>query len=550
MGRFFVGLKYPERRTWYPTNQKRRTGKMSFSRPNRSVATGTKNRFGDEVSPFSGLCVICVEGCVGTCEVGKSAYRGTEVIYPQPFGTITAASQKDYPIDLSCFNIMGTAVGAKGIKADSNTAIFPNVNLEVRLGNDKKIKLRMPILNPGQGSTNVAKNNWDGIAVGAALSGTIVTVGENVVGMDPEARIENGKVVHSPELERRIKSFRDWYDGYGAIVLQANEEDSSLGVLEYGIEKLGVEAVELKWGQGAKNIGGEVEIDDIDRARMLKKRGYLVLPDPDDPDIAASFGKTLHEFERHSRVGMVKEETFVKRVEQLRKCGAKYVFLKTGAYRPADLARAVKFSSLAKIDVLTVDGAGGGTGMSPWRMMNEWGIPTVYIAALAYRYTDRLAKNGNHIPDLVIAGGFSLEDHIFKALALGAPYFKAVGMARAPMTAAMVGKTLGNLISTRSLPQTVSKYGLSVDEVFAGSVDLKKKYHNRFSGIPVSAIGVYTYFERLAQGLRQLMAGARKFALEHVSRDDLASLTEEAAKISGIPYIMDVDREEVERILG
>ena len=52
---------------------------------------------------------------------------------------------------------------------------------------------------------------------------------------------------------------------------------------------------------------------------------------------------------------MVTEESFVKRVEQLRKLGAKYIALKTGAYRPADIARAVKFSSIAKIDYLTVD---------------------------------------------------------------------------------------------------------------------------------------------------------------------------------------------------
>ena len=39
---------------------------------------------------------------------------------------------------------------------------------------------------------------------------------------------------------------------------------------------------------------------------------------------------------------MVTEEGFAERVEELRKAGAKYVFLKTGAYRPADLARAVE----------------------------------------------------------------------------------------------------------------------------------------------------------------------------------------------------------------
>jgi len=56
------------------------------------------------------------------------------------------------------------------------------------------------------------------------------------------------------------------------------------------------------------------------------------------------------EFERHSRVGMVTEESFMERVQELRDAGAKYVFLKTGAYRPADLARAVKYASKAKID--------------------------------------------------------------------------------------------------------------------------------------------------------------------------------------------------------
>ena len=37
--------------------------------------------------------------------------------------------------------------------------------------------------------------------------------------------------------------------------------------------------------------------------------------------------------------------------------------------------------------------------------------------------------------------------------------------------------------------------------------------------------------------------------MEHISRDDLASLTREAAGISGIQYMIDVDREEVETIL-
>ena len=45
------------------------------------------------------------------------------------------------------------------------------------------------------------------------------------------------------------------------------------------------------------------------------------------------------------------------------------------------------------------------------------------------------------------------------------------------------------------------------------------------------------------------MAGARKFALKYVSRDDLCSLTREASEMSGIPYVMDMDKHEAETIL-
>src|SRR4030042_2728878 len=116
---------------------------MTLTRLNATAATLTKNRTGGDWCPISGMCVTGSEGCTGMCEIGKSAYRGHEVIYPQPFGIITTASQKAYPVDLSHFNIMGTAVGAAGIEADSDKAIFPNVKLETTLGGDKGIKLRV-----------------------------------------------------------------------------------------------------------------------------------------------------------------------------------------------------------------------------------------------------------------------------------------------------------------------------------------------------------------------------------------------------------------------
>ena len=526
---------------------------MAFSRVNTSAATLTKNRTEGSISPTSDMCVTCVDGCIGMCEIGKSAYRGHEVIYPQPFGVITTAAEKAYPIDYSHFNIMGGVVGAQGIEADSDKAIFPAVNLEVRFGHDNGIKLRYPWVIPGIGSTNIAKNNWEGLAVGSALAGTGLTIGENVVGMDPGSVIKNGHVTDTVDLKLRVKLFKDnQRDGYGAIILQSNIEDTRLAVQEYAIQNLGVEIVELKWGQGAKNIGGEVKITSLEKAQMLYKRGYVVLPDPTDPDVIEAFNRgAFKEFERHSRVGMVTEEGFAKRVEELRKAGAKYVFLKTGAYRPAALAEALVLASKYKIDLLTVDAAGGGTGMSPWRMMNEWGVPPVELHSLLYKYAKQLTDKKKHIPALALAGGFTFEDQIFKGLALCAPFAKIIGMARGPIAAAMVGKTIGRAIKERRIPVYIARFGNSIDEIFVTASSIKKEIGEKeFEKLPTGAMGLYTYYERLGQGLRQLMAGSRKFSLEHISRDDIAALTREAAEVSGIPYITEVDKSKAEEILS
>jgi len=525
---------------------------MPFSRVNSSAATLTKNRTGESIVPTSGMCVTCVDGCIGMCEIGKSAFRGHEVIYPQPFGVITAAGEKVYPVDYSHLSIMGTAVGAHGIDADSDKAIFPNVDLEVRFGSDGGIRFRYPWIIPGIGSTNVAKNNWEGIAIGSALAGTGLTIGENVVGMDPEAVIRNGRVVDTADLKRRVQLYTDHMrDGYGAIIVQANVEDTRLGVQEYALEKLGVQAVELKWGQGAKNIGGEVKIKDLEKAQLLYNRGYVVLPNPTDPQVIAAFKSgAFKEFERHSRVGMVDEESFARRVEELRQAGARYVFLKTGAYRPADLARAIKYASKYRLDLLTVDGAGGGTGMSPWRMMNEWGIPPVELHSLLYQYATRLGAKGEYVPTLCVAGGFTFEDQIYKGLALGAPYVRLVGMARGPIAAAMVGKTIGKAIDAGELPVYVERFGRTRDEIFVTAHALRNELGpEEYAKIPSGALGLYTYYERLAQGVRQLMAGNRKFGVKYIERDDLACLTHDAADITGLPYLMEVDRRDVDQIL-
>ena len=307
---------------------------------------------------------------------------------------------------------------------------------------------------------------------------------------------------------------------------------------------------ELKWGQGAKCIGGEIKVKSLERALELKKRGYIVTPDPTLKATQEAFkAGAIKEFERHSRLGFVSEEGFLKEVKRLRGIGFKRVTLKTGAYSMVELAQAIRYSSIAKIDLLTIDGAPGGTGMSPWRMMQEWGIPTLYQQALTQEFCDKLSKKKMRIPDIAIAGGFSLEDHIFKVLAMGSPYVKAVCMGRALMIPGFVGKNVAEWIKNNNLPPTVSEFGKTPEEIFVCYEELAEKYGKDMKDIPLGAVGIYTFSQRLKVGLQQLMAGSRNFNLSTISRKDLMSLTEDAAKITGIPYVMDAYRKEAEKVL-
>lgn len=525
---------------------------MNLSRPNANEAILTANR-SRSVAPQSGICTRCVDGCRGNCDLFQSTYRGRELIYPGPYAQVTAGADKDYPVDYSHLNIMGYALGADGVPADPDHATFPAVSTETSFGTDNKVKMKIPIFTGALGSTDIARVNWENFAVGAAISGISLVCGENVCGIDPELELDgNGKIVEAPNMRARVEQYRRYHEGYGDILVQMNVEDTKFGVAEYVVGKLGVETVELKWGQGAKCIGGEIKVDTLERAIELKKRGYIVTPDPEDPAMQAAFKDgAVKQFERHSRLGFVDAEGFIKEVERLRSLGAKRVTLKTGAYPMRELAMAIKWSSEAKIDLLTIDGAPGGTGMSPWRMMCEWGIPSIYLHAMAVELSDRLAARGEWVPDLAFAGGFSAEDHVFKCLALGAPYVKAVCMGRALMIPGMVGKNIARWLAGEDggLPKSVSRYGATKEEIFVCYEEIKARYGSDADTMPLGAIGIYSACEKIRVGLQQLMAGARKFEVGYISRNELASLTEECARITGIPYVMDAYREDALKIL-
>jgi hypothetical protein len=522
---------------------------------NESSTTGTRTRVKD-VCPTSGMCSLCIKECPFLCEISLSAFRGHEVLYPIPeqFGKSTAASSKNYELDFSHFNILSRLRGASGIESDSDTAIFPNVKIESELGG---IPLKLPMATGAFGSTQVAKDFWDGLAIGTALAGLILIIGENVCAMDPDVRITNGKVTSSKDMDYRVKKFREFWDGkYGGVSVQTNVEDQRLGVDVYAISKLEVDVIERKWGQGAKAIGGEVRIQSLDRALALKKLGYLVIPDPEDPAVQNSFKEgVFRSFERHSRVGMPAQKDFVEDVEWLREQGAKKVSIKTGAYRPVDVVWTMKVASEAKVDYITFDGAGGGTGMSPVPMMNEMSTPTVYLEAQVLKCAKILRKKGRYVPDISIAGGFINETQIFKSIAMSnfgeGPFVKAATLARAPLTAVMKSAYFDELAREGKLPKDfAAKFGTDPEKFFILAPELKQKYINKFKNIPLPAVGLYTYLvDRVGVGLQQLMAGARKWKLELLDRSDLVALNERASEVTGIPTIDKMEDDLFEKIL-
>ncbi|MBN1848708.1 MAG: FMN-binding glutamate synthase family protein [Deltaproteobacteria bacterium] len=549
---------------------------MRFSKSNDVL--GTTNR-GNPAE--SGLCTLCRADCQGKCETWLSSLIGRKLLYPRDFGTVTAGANNTthVGVNYNALRIQGYAYGAhglgKGLSNDPDDCIFPNVSLETEFGNQVKTKIRMPLMTGALGSTFIAAKYWDAFAIGGSLVGIPVVIGENVVGVDRESKIgkgksRKGKITSAPELERRINTYLRYHEGYGAIIVQMNVEDTRNGVAEFVADKYGNKCIiELKWGQGAKDIGGEIQVTSLDYAIFLQERGYVVDPDPTKPQVQQAFKEgAIKSFARHSRLGGTNLDTvaqvredFMASIDYLRSLGFKRISLKTGSYGMEELAMAIKFATDAKCDLLTIDGSGGGTGMSPWNMMQSWGVPSIFLHAKAYEYASILAARGERVVDMSFAGGFALEDSIFKALALGAPYTKLVCMGRAIMIPGFVGANIEGALNPDkkeaingnwdNLPKTVSDIGGKAEEIFAAYFDVQKKVGKKeMQNIPYGAIAFYTLADKLACGLQQLMAGARKFSLDQITRNDIFAANRETARETGIPHISDINDETAKKILN
>jgi len=496
---------------------------VTYSPRQSSAFNDTSNR-SKYISPQSGMCSFCTEECDGTCEIALAAVLGAQTVYPTNTGANQIASEKDYPIDFSHFNINGHVFGASGAKATYEEASIYHVKLGRVFGKYNPVRLVMPVILPA-----IIKLNWEDYFGGAAMAGICCVIGEDARKKDPHLQIEDGKVKHFPALKEMLDAFRKFERGYGQIVLQCNVEDDMLGVPEYAIKVQGAEAIELKFGQGAKGTQPVNRLRDIGEALKAKSLGMLVYPDPGDLEVIQAYEDGVcPNFYAYARLPLWDEDYLVARVAELRRIGAKNIYLKMAGYDPDDLKRVLLIGSKAEVDMITFDGAGGGSGYSPCKMMNEWGLPTVVMEEVICAIVASLRKEDHWIPAITIAGGFSSEDQVFKSLAYGNGTVTAIGICRAAMAAAVTGKTIGDMIKGGKVPRNLKKYGNTVEEIYGDLADLRALYGKRADQFSPGAIGVFSYLNKIAFGVKHFAALNRKFDIACFERKDLIPLTREA----------------------
>ncbi|NLK42782.1 MAG: FMN-binding glutamate synthase family protein, partial [Tissierellia bacterium] len=366
---------------------------MTYS-PKLSSAFNDTYLRSNHISSQSGMCSFCTEECDGTCEIAIAAVLGKQTVYPINTGNNQVASEKKYPIDFSHFNINGRVFGATGVNPNYEEANIYKVNLEREYGKFNPVRMTMPIILPA-----LIKLNWEDYFGGAAMAGVTCVIGEEARDKDPDLKIENGKIVEFAALKSMLDSFRKYYRGYGQIVLQCNVEDDMLGLPEYAVREHNVEAIEFKFGQSAKGTQPVRKIKNRDEALEKQKMGILVFPDPMDPEIIKKAEEgTCPNFYSYARLPLWDEEYLIGRIEKLREMGVKNFYLKMAGYDRKDLERVIMIGSKAQVDMITFDGAGGGTGYSPCKMMNEWGLPTILLEDAVCTIVEKLKTEGYYIP--------------------------------------------------------------------------------------------------------------------------------------------------------
>lgn len=342
---------------------------------NFDIVSKTKLAF-PEHQAVSGLCSICTKE--GFCEIGLKAKTG-RTIFPEPFGSAQFGAEKKTP-HLEDIQILPELFG--------DAVFFKEVDTEVVLGGFKN---SIPLVVAAMGSTKVADVNTKTLSIGAAKAGIVRVLGENILATYGEKR-----------LEEDILTYKENQEKLGGILVQVNAVERNVGIVEKALE-YGADGVELKLGQAAKQgLGGEIKFMGKEIAEKYRKIGFYVIEERD--------GK----YERHAPAGSLHAETLREELIKLSDMDIKIwikIGMGKGIIKLLEFLDEIKEENSLNLEAITIDGLPGGTGMSPWLIMNETSIPS---PAIFSSLKEELSF------DIILAGGFSTGIDIAKALMLGA----------------------------------------------------------------------------------------------------------------------------------
>ncbi len=294
--------------------------------------------------------------------------------------------------------------------------------------------------------------------------------------------------------------------GEGGILPEERKE-ASLLIAQYASGRFGIsakalqsaDAIEIKIGQGAKAGQGGLLLSEKVSVEISAIRGIPMGTDAVSPS-------------RH--LDIVGPEDLKMKINQLREIteGKVPIIIKYAAGRIKD---DVKIAAKAGADIITVDGAQGGTGAAPDIVLENTGIPT--LAAVVEAHEALMEINMRDDIGLIISGGIRNGADVAKALALGAD---AVGISTAVLVA-MGCKGCGICHSGKC------PWGIATQ-----NPDLRKRLK-----IDIATQRIENFLESTIHELTMLVQVLGKTDVRNLEREDLRALTLEAKEITGIPLV-------------
>ncbi len=258
-----------------------------------------------------------------------------------------------------------------------------------------------------------------------------------------------------------------------------------------------VQAFHFKGGQGAKTgTGGHLPGSKV-TARIAGVRGLA----EGEPAVSPPAFKDL--------VSVGDFRRFGDRVREI--TGGIPVGFKLSANH---VERDVQFALDAGADYVILAGRGGGTGAAPVIFRDHISVPTIPALARARRHLDAQGASGR--VTLIVTGGLRLPVDFVKALALGAD---GIAIANSAMQA--IGCVAARICNTNNCP--------------AGIATQKPELRKRLD-VEASAARLHNFLQASVELMSVMARACGHDHLGKFNRDDLATWSQDMARLSGVRY--------------